>query len=239
MIKFFRKIRQKLLQENRVSKYLLYAFGEIILVVIGILIALQINNWNEKNKDRKEANLIKESLLEDFIKDTIVLSNTIRYNQRDLDYTIDLIARFEQPKVNLDTLKAIARDYYPNYTIISNFNDATFQSILSTGKINILSKELRTLLLENKKLQNLIIEGSNQDLYLKKAGEYSANYPFGDSNKNYVHDLMWNINDERDFTAKLTTLNNFRRFFLNQNLQREKSLLKITKEIMSKITEVQ
>lgn len=52
MIKFFRKIRQRLLQENQFSKYLLYAIGEIILVVIGILIALGINNWNE-NKKRK------------------------------------------------------------------------------------------------------------------------------------------------------------------------------------------
>ena len=50
MIKFFRKIRQKLLSENRISKYLIYAIGEIFLVVIGILFALQINNWNEENK---------------------------------------------------------------------------------------------------------------------------------------------------------------------------------------------
>ncbi|MEM9000637.1 MAG: DUF6090 family protein [Bacteroidota bacterium] len=61
MIKFFRKIRQKLLQENRFSKYLLYAIGEIILVVIGILIALQINNWNEERKAKeKEAQLIED-----------------------------------------------------------------------------------------------------------------------------------------------------------------------------------
>ena len=45
MIQFFRRIRQKLLEENRFVKYLLYALGEIVLVVIGILIALQINNW--------------------------------------------------------------------------------------------------------------------------------------------------------------------------------------------------
>jgi hypothetical protein len=50
MIKFFRKIRQNLLTENKFSKYLLYAIGEIILVVIGILIALSINNWNEERK---------------------------------------------------------------------------------------------------------------------------------------------------------------------------------------------
>ncbi|MEN2281317.1 DUF6090 family protein [Algoriphagus sp. SE2] len=61
MIKFFRKIRQQLLTENKVSKYLIYAIGEIVLVVIGILIALQINNWNEYQKERKtESKVLKE-----------------------------------------------------------------------------------------------------------------------------------------------------------------------------------
>ena len=61
MIKFFRKIRHRLLTENKFSKYLLYAIGEIILVVIGILIALQINNWNEKSKlKNEEIKLLKE-----------------------------------------------------------------------------------------------------------------------------------------------------------------------------------
>jgi len=53
MIKFFRKIRQRLLSENKFNKYLVYAIGEIILVVIGILIALQINNANENAKENK------------------------------------------------------------------------------------------------------------------------------------------------------------------------------------------
>ena len=52
MIKFFRRIRQQLLSENKLSKYLLYAFGEIVLIVIGILIALQVNNLNEQSKTR-------------------------------------------------------------------------------------------------------------------------------------------------------------------------------------------
>ena len=52
MIKFFRHIRKSLLEENKMGKYFKYAIGEIILVVIGILIALQINNWNEGIKDR-------------------------------------------------------------------------------------------------------------------------------------------------------------------------------------------
>lgn len=61
MIKFFRKIRQNLISENKFSKYLLYAIGEIVLVVIGILIALAINNWNtKKNDELKEKEALSE-----------------------------------------------------------------------------------------------------------------------------------------------------------------------------------
>ena len=58
MIKFFRRIRQQLLTENKFSKYLLYAIGEIVLVVIGILIALSINNWNQNRLDKNEEALL-------------------------------------------------------------------------------------------------------------------------------------------------------------------------------------
>ncbi|RKE04825.1 hypothetical protein [Marinifilum flexuosum] len=65
MIKFFKKIRIKLLSENKFSKYLIYAIGEIILVVIGILIALSINNWNEKQKQKNKLNEIYLNVIND------------------------------------------------------------------------------------------------------------------------------------------------------------------------------
>ena len=69
MIKFFRKNRQTLLSEGKTAKFLKYAIGEIILVVIGILIALQINNWNEKvklkNEEIKFLKNFKQSLISD------------------------------------------------------------------------------------------------------------------------------------------------------------------------------
>ena len=62
MLRFFRKIRQRLVTDNKFNKYLLYAVGEILLVVIGILIALQVNNWNEGRKER----IIEKSILLEF-----------------------------------------------------------------------------------------------------------------------------------------------------------------------------
>lgn len=82
MIKFFRKIRQNLLTENKFSKYLLYAIGEIILVVIGILIALGINNWNQKNSDRKIEKDYISSLIEDAKTDLSNFENAIALNEQ-------------------------------------------------------------------------------------------------------------------------------------------------------------
>ena len=69
MIKFFRKIRQKLLSENKIIKYLIYAIGEILLIVIGIFLALQINNSNSEKLERKEFESILRYVLEDLEKD--------------------------------------------------------------------------------------------------------------------------------------------------------------------------
>ncbi len=64
MIPFFRKLRKQLADDNNTLKYMRYAIGEIVLVVVGILIALQINNWNEQRKSRKvETNILKELLV--------------------------------------------------------------------------------------------------------------------------------------------------------------------------------
>jgi len=73
MIKFFRNIRQNLLNEGKTSKYLKYAIGEIVLVVIGILIALQINNWNEYRKER----LIEKDVLNDILANLEQNNNVI------------------------------------------------------------------------------------------------------------------------------------------------------------------
>ena len=93
MIKFFRNIRQNLLMENKTSKYLKYAIGEIVLVVIGILIALQINNWNEgRKKNQKEAILIK-NIVEDLYIDAAYIDQALNELDEQLGVVDQLIAR--------------------------------------------------------------------------------------------------------------------------------------------------
>jgi hypothetical protein len=84
MIKFFRKIRKSLLTENKFSKYFLYALGEIILVVLGILIALQINTWNQKKADyileEKMLNELNRNLKKDLyeIQSDIIIMDSVQ-----------------------------------------------------------------------------------------------------------------------------------------------------------------
>lgn len=81
MIKFFRKIRQNLLSEGKTGKYLKYAIGEIVLVVIGILIALSINNWNEAKKDLNEEITILKNIKKDVVADTLDVAFNIKYHK--------------------------------------------------------------------------------------------------------------------------------------------------------------
>lgn len=87
MIRFFRQIRQRLLQENSFSKYLLYALGEIILVVIGILIALQVNNWNEDRKVKNRERQVLQSLYTEISANKEILEDCSKGIREQLNYT--------------------------------------------------------------------------------------------------------------------------------------------------------
>ena len=78
MIKFFRKIRQQLLSENKFTKYLIYAVGEIVLVVIGILIALSINNSNDAEKLRLKERVVLTQMQQNLKNDIEDLNFNIR-----------------------------------------------------------------------------------------------------------------------------------------------------------------
>jgi hypothetical protein len=81
MIKFFRKIRQRLLSEGKAGKYLKYAIGEIVLVMIGILLALQVNEWNKERTRKMNEALIIEQLIADLKKSQSDLEEIIERNE--------------------------------------------------------------------------------------------------------------------------------------------------------------
>jgi hypothetical protein len=95
MIKFFRKIRYDLMEKNKTGKYLKYAFGEIILVVIGILIALQINNWNEKKNSINQAEKHLETISLNLKDDILQAENLLSETQTTIEYANDFLDQFK------------------------------------------------------------------------------------------------------------------------------------------------
>lgn len=152
MIKFFRRIRQKLLSENRFNKYLLYAIGEIVLVVVGILIALQINNWNEKSNNLDLANNYISNLIEELNIQIATLDDIyISRFDRKLKGLESAKSYFEEPFVIKDTLSFlndISFGAVGSYGI-ENFNRNVFESLISTGVISHIEPSLRNKILDH------------------------------------------------------------------------------------------
>jgi len=150
MIKFFRRIRQKLIAQNRFSKYLLYAIGEILLVVIGILIALQVNEWNQDRKERhRELGYLNE-IRNNLTSDSLQLINIVETNNKKVQLYDSIVERFDikYPK------EAHSRFIALNIKKIAGFelfklNATAFGNMKSTDNLGILSShELRLKLVE-------------------------------------------------------------------------------------------
>jgi hypothetical protein len=144
MIKFFRKIRQRLLSENKFSKYMLYAIGEIILVVIGILIALQINNWNEQRKENIQEQAILKRLHKEFQSNKAQLQEKINIRNRINKNCIQLLEYFNEPSAA--TLDSIITKHSRLMTPTSF--DPIQNDLVSSGNIEIIkSEQLKQLLI--------------------------------------------------------------------------------------------
>ena len=147
MIKFFRKIRQNLLMENKTSKYFKYAIGEIVLVVIGILLALQINNWNENRKSKQfETKILKEiktSIQLDLGRNKAILEERILPKRIGIQNLIKSIHSSE--KIH----DSILRKSFNNASrgVLFTYNKGAFESLKAIGLDKISNDSLRNRLI--------------------------------------------------------------------------------------------
>jgi hypothetical protein len=176
MIKFFKNIRKNNLIEGKTVNYLKYAIGEIVLVVIGILIALQINNWNEGRKQNNLAQKYLKSLYLDFLQNEVMVSHAIEQMEgtkratRSLAFFVDsgFVAfdrknlptlKDEEFSKNFETYTNESIPVYDTISLIYNLNRSgwvtsydlilpVWDEIISTGNIQ---------LIKNKKLKDDIV----------------------------------------------------------------------------------
>tara|TARA_R110002074_G_scaffold57077_9_gene140526 strand:+ start:1313 stop:2068 length:756 start_codon:yes stop_codon:yes gene_type:complete len=191
MIKFFRKIRQKMLTENKFSKYLLYAIGEIILVVIGILIALQINNWNERKKERAQEQKylieIKKNLEADY---TQIESVGMEYQ--------NIISKIDSLHIFIKNAKPKTTDYkklFHNIMAVSYIPKFTpqkngYNNLISVGDINQI---------QNQELMKKIASHYN---YIDYSNQLITETLRG-SSRNDIHPTIKKLIGKKEFLADL------------------------------------
>ena len=197
MIKFFRKIRYDLMKTGKTTKYLKYAIGEIVLVVIGILIALQINNWNETRKDRIQEKKFLMRLIDELETDIEQISTSIRANTNRMQRAEFLMKTVDNPQLAIDSSSYFVRSIeYAGYTHFPVISDNTFEEIKSSGKLSLITNES--------------IRGALQQYYSWTSKRNQYNFIREDVQLRYLNEQQGILNAEQQIS--MGSFNNHRQF---------------------------
>ena len=187
MLTFFRRIRKGFLESGATRKYLFYAIGEIALVVIGILIALQVNNWNENRKDKAAEMEYYCKLLDDFELDRINIDKRYKESEHKIAASkkllIDLNNKNKDKSYIMNTyIQALRTNaYVPSKTTITD--------LTSSGNLNLLKNDLLkiSLIRYYAELDNLLMQLEiNRSKSLERAFAYDDDIQVGFQYLDYV-----------------------------------------------------
>lgn len=184
MIKFFRKIRQNLLSEGKTGKYFKYAIGEIILVVIGILIALQINNWSENRKNKIAEADYYCRILDDFESNEKLIDETSALINNKIKLSKELISDLNNiPNDRSTILNKYVVAVRQNVFVPSNI---AFEDMTSSGQLKLLTDlKLKNRLIQHSTFLNNILNllQENRKVIIDRNSDFELMSEFG------LHDI--------------------------------------------------
>ena len=198
MIKFLRHIRKSLINQNQMGKYLKYAIGEIILVMIGILLALQVNNWNNERMASSEEKQIIAKLHNEFKENKKALENFVNELNNQMNAQKALMKLIGAPRAELNEHNLDSILYVSFGATEIAFADNTIKNIMQSGKLNILKDEKITDLLykwntlsEIRKIRMLKLDDWSNDKLIPyllskisfKEMDMTSNYPWSGTSK--------------------------------------------------------
>ena len=203
MIKFFRKIRQNMLIQNKFSNYLIYAIGEIVLVVIGILLALSINNWNQNIQKSKQETVYYCKIKEDLQTDKNNIERGITSLDERINSSKNLLAKLYQ---NVDDKTILLEGFIPavrSYDFIPS--KSAILDITSSGKLeNLNNTTLKTAILEHysdlEYLMNILQQ--NQKGFSALSFKYDSFSDFG-----YQQIPMYKANYGKELLKQMPNIN--------------------------------
>ncbi len=238
MIKFFRKIRQKLLSENKFSKYLIYAIGEIILVVIGILIALSINNWKENVNKETLRNEYKAALINDFTKDTIQINDRLLRNKLRIQRINSISDSLANGYFNnLDSYYKLYNNQFVGIRVTNVYNTNSFNLLVSSGKIDLFDKDLRNELMELNRLQTFekTVQDGNKGLLLNYMQNLGSKYPNMGNRlaQNTKHQILWKNVDVNDLPKDIVNYLQQEHYTISRYIELTDNVLQQTELVLN------
>ncbi len=163
MLRLLREARRSLLHRRSYRKYILYALGEVLLVMLGILLALSVNNWNEKRKDREQEEKYLLGLVEDLEEDIAGYEFVLRKSRIDLDALNSILqALGEKERPPVSRILELITQTMDTHSF--NHNDITFKELTSAGRVMLIrSDSLRRKILHyyHQTAQNIKFEDLN------------------------------------------------------------------------------
>jgi len=231
MIKLFRGIRQKLINEGKTGRYLKYAVGEIVLVVIGILIALQINNWN----DERKAAIVDEAQRKQYIRDLYseMQSNTvdteirIKSFQNTREGTEYLLNSIERDCLKIGNTIRLMEAYRKMFNPIPIKEVNTYDEMRISGKLNKIKNDTLLIELGHYYSQNNFIRDISQNYtsvvtdlaqFVMESTPMEEKNNFSDNNS-FNFKFMKKLYNQEGFYKKARKLHSMSRNNINNNMR--------------------
>lgn len=208
MIKFFRKIRRELINKGNLRIYLLYAIGEILLVMIGILLAIQVNNWNNAKVEDRTGKQFYNNFKRQISEDLQIINGAIAYNnnyKNQYQYAIRIIEENDRSKI--DTLGHLAMELtkYSDFDRPSNI----YESIVNSGEIKYIKNNQiieRIQILEESYIYFNRMEDIHYDLIMSIVPELITSIKY--SNRNVEQpDKLFNYQFQNIFITAIDIMN--------------------------------
>lgn len=201
----------KVRKTGPIKNYVFYALGEIILIVLSLLLALQLNELNQKRKNNRLRQSYYKSLVEDYQTDLEQIRMAQKSFQNELDRIDEFGRRLNSSLATDDTLVNIARnEFNPNIPPFVTYTTTTTETLKETGHLELLGNEilrqmnsLKALHQEQESYQNITLES-----HARLLENYLSNYPLknGVITKGTLHEKLWDNIDVKDLTLEFNGL---------------------------------
>ncbi len=237
MIPFFRKIRKQFADDNKPLKYMRYAIGEIVLVVIGIVIALQLNEMKKNEEKGATRDYYTNAILEDLKQDSISIRNILVSYQEQLDVLNNQVSRIFNSNATIDTIINIARFEFDNTFQSIQYNDNSFKTVVSSGYVDLFDKGVIKRLMELDESHRAEISDTkpSSETYRTQLAAYYRTYSpdYGMDQSNLIDSIIWVDIDEKDFVGKFRAML-FMKIFITKEFMSH--LISIEKKTHNTIT---